>query len=68
MHHRFKAELCNPDSPQEKVNVENKVGYIRRNYLLPPPEIVDLEAFNAELLEKHERFETGALHQKRGYT
>jgi transposase len=52
MHHRFKAEFCNPDSPHEKGNVENKVGYIRRNYLLPPPEIVDLEAFNAELLEK----------------
>ena len=51
MHHRFKAEFCNPDSPNEKGNVENKVGYIRRNYLLPPPEIVDLEAFNTELLE-----------------
>jgi transposase len=52
MHHRFKAEFCNPDSPQEKGNVENKVGYIRRNYLLPPPLICDLEAFNKELLEK----------------
>jgi len=51
MHHRFKAEFCNPDSPHEKGNVENKVGYIRRNYLLPPPEIVDLEEFNAALLE-----------------
>jgi len=50
MHHRFKAEFCNPDSPHEKGNVENKVGYIRRNYLLPPPEIVDLERFNEELL------------------
>ena len=27
MHHRFKAEFCNPDSPNEKGNVENKVGY-----------------------------------------
>jgi transposase len=52
MHHRFKAEFCNPESPHEKGNVENKVGYIRRNYLLPPPEIVDLESFNADLLEK----------------
>lgn len=50
MHHRFKAEFCNPDSPNEKGNVENKVGYIRRNYLLPPPEIKDLEIYNAELL------------------
>ena len=52
MHHRFKAEFCNPDSPQEKGNVENKVGYIRRNFLLPPPKIEDLEAFNRELLER----------------
>ena len=52
MHHRFKAEFCNPDSPQEKGNVENKVGYIRRNYLLPPPKIEDLESFNRDLLEQ----------------
>ncbi len=52
MHHRFKAEFCNPDSPHEKGNVENKVGYLRRNYLLPPPEIVDLEAFNDRLLNE----------------
>jgi len=52
MHHRFKAEFCNPDSPNEKGNVENKVGYIRRNYLLPPPVIEDLDVFNRELLER----------------
>ena len=52
MHHRYKAEFCNPDSPNEKGNVENKVGYLRRNYLLPPPVIEDLEAFNRELLER----------------
>ena len=52
MHHRFKAEFCNPDSPNEKGNVENKVGYLRRNYLLPPPLVEDLDAFNRELLER----------------
>ena len=52
MHHRYKAEFCNPDSPHEKGNVENKVGYLRRNYLLPPPKIEDLAAFNQELLQK----------------
>jgi len=50
MHYRFKAEFCNPDSANEKGHVENKVGYIRRNYLLPPPTIDDLETFNQELL------------------
>jgi transposase len=52
MHHRFKAEFCNPDSPNEKGNVENKVGYIRRNFLLPPPKIEDLDEFNHELLQR----------------
>jgi len=52
MHHRFKAEFCNPDSPHEKGNVENKVGYIRRNYLLPPPMIEDIDEFNKNLLEE----------------
>ena len=54
LHYRFKAEFCNPDSPQEKGNVERKVGYIRGNYLLPPPKITTLEelnAFNRQLLE-----------------
>jgi len=52
MHHRYNAEFCNPDSPHEKGNVENKVGYLRRNYLLPPPRIEDLAIFNQELLQK----------------
>jgi len=54
MHHGFKAEFCNPDSPQEKGNVEVKVGYIRRNYLLPPPSVKneeDLQQLNQKLLE-----------------
>jgi transposase len=50
MHYRYKAEFCNPDSPQEKGSVENKVGYLRRNYLLPPPRIEDLDTFNRNLL------------------
>ena len=50
MHHRFKAEFCNPDSPHEKGNVESKVGYIRRNMLLPPPVIEDIDTFNQALL------------------
>ena len=52
MHYRFKADFCNPDSPNEKGNVENKVGYIRRNYLLPPPKIGDVKEYNQNLLER----------------
>ena len=55
MHHGFKADFCNPDSPQEKGNVENKVGYLRRNFLLPPPLInspEDLIELNQKLLHQ----------------
>jgi len=50
LHYRFEAEFCNPGSAHEKGNVENKVGYTRRNMLVPVPTIDDFEAFNEELL------------------
>jgi len=50
MHHRFKADFCNPDSPQEKGNVENKVGDLRRDYLMPGRMIEDLDASNRKPL------------------
>jgi len=52
LHHRFKAEFCNPSKGNEKGSVENKVGYTRRNMLVPVPVIEDFEAFNEELLRK----------------
>jgi len=51
LHHRFHADFCNPAKGNEKGNVENKVGYTRRNMLVPVPVITDFEAFNAELLQ-----------------
>jgi transposase len=50
LHHRFEADFCNPASGNEKGNVENKVGYTRRNMLVPVPVIDDFEAFNRALL------------------
>jgi hypothetical protein len=49
----FKVELtfCNPASGHEKGNVENKVGYARRNYFVPIPSTPSLQAWNTELLE-----------------
>lgn len=59
LHHRFGADFCTPAKGNEKGNVENKVGYTRRNMLVPVPVITDFETFNAELLalcdEDHER-------------
>lgn len=49
-HFGFSVSFCNPAAGNEKGNVENKVGYHRRNLLVPVPEFDQLEAFNAELL------------------
>lgn len=50
MHYRFQAEFCNPASGNEKGNVENKVGYSRRNAFVPVPTITSFEKFNEEYL------------------
>ena len=67
LHHRFCTDFCNPAKGNEKGNVENKVGYTRRNMLVPVPVITDIDAFNADLLrqcdEDHNRehYERGTL-------
>jgi transposase len=54
-HYRFEAAFCNANAGHEKGNVEGKVGYHRRNMLVPIPRFESLATFNKELLEKCER-------------
>lgn len=49
-HFAFEAAFCNVGKAHEKGHVENKVGYHRRNILVPPPHIDDLRDFNRRLL------------------
>lgn len=49
-HFGFESNFCNPNSGNEKGSVENYVGYSRRNYFVPVPEMTDLVMFNRELL------------------
>jgi transposase len=51
-HFGFAVAFCNPAAGHEKGSVENKIGYHRRNFLVPVPSFEDLEAFNAQLLER----------------
>ena len=51
-HYGFRVKFCNPDSGNEKGNVENKVGTIRRNLFVPEPKIRALDSFNTQLLKK----------------
>lgn len=59
LHYGFEARFCNPDSGHEKGNVENKVGYSRRNFFVPEPEFDDIEEYNRRLFavaeKDHER-------------
>ena len=51
-HFGFRTTFCNPNSGHEKGSVENKVGYLRRNLLVPMPVFENLDEFNAELLRR----------------
>lgn len=50
-HYMFEAAFCNKGKGNEKGNVENKVGYHRRNILVPVPSFDDLSEYNRKLLE-----------------
>jgi len=52
LHYGLKAEFCNIGCANEKGNVENKVGYSRRNWFVPIPIIDDIEAFNQQLFQQ----------------
>lgn len=49
-HYGFTVAFCNVGCGHEKGHVENKVGYHRRNLLVPVPQVDDLKAFNRQLL------------------
>lgn len=49
-HYRFEAVFCNVEAGHEKGNVESKVGYHRRNLLVPVPQFASLSQYNRELL------------------
>lgn len=63
LHYRFQADFCNPASGNEKGNVENKVGYSRRNAFVPVPTITSFEEFNQWLWEWCEQ-DAQRLHYK----
>lgn len=51
-HYGFDPQACNAYSGHEKGNVENKVGYIRYNFITPSPSIMNFEHLS-NLLEQH---------------
>jgi transposase len=67
-HYGFQCNFCNPNSGHEKGSVENKVGYIRRNFFVPTPEFNDLEEYNRQLLQKVPHMEMSRQHYKKVQT
>lgn len=52
MHHGFEVRFCNPNSGHEKGSVENSVGYLRRNLMVPEPYFTSLADYNLSLLQR----------------
>ena len=51
-HYGFDYSFCNPDSGNEKGNVENKVGFIRCNLFVPVPRIGGTDIYNRHPLDR----------------
>lgn len=51
-HFGFESNFCNPASGNEKGSVENYVGYSRRNYFVPVPQMDNLQEYNLTLLKQ----------------
>lgn len=48
-HYLFESAFCNPRSGHEKGAVEHLVGFVRRNVLVPVPDLPSLEELNLSL-------------------
>jgi len=64
-HYLFESRFCNPREAHEKGLVENLVGYARRNYMVPVPEVESFQELN-DLLRQ--RCLTEAKRRLRGET
>lgn len=51
-HYAYQTRFCNPGEGHEKGLVENLVGYIRRNVLVPLPRVESYEELNQLLLKR----------------
>jgi transposase len=53
-HYGFAADFCPPGvrGAHEKGSIENTIGWIRRNFLVPVPEAASWDALNAQLAQR----------------
>ncbi|WP_427016398.1 IS21 family transposase (plasmid) [Pseudarthrobacter sp. P1] len=65
LHYRSQSRYCNPYSGHEKGNVENAVGFLRRNFMVPEPEAATLEGLNKVLMARCDALAT-TVHYRKG--
>ena len=63
-HYRCESRYCNPYSGNEKGSVENAVGFLRRNLLVPVPVADSLDELNARLASGCGRINAGARNRE----
>ncbi|NMM95264.1 DDE-type integrase/transposase/recombinase, partial [Bifidobacterium oedipodis] len=63
-HYGFEARFCNPYSGHEKGSVENAVGFVRRNLMVPVPSAESMEALSAAWLAECDRIAARAHYRK----
>jgi len=51
-HYLFAARFCTPGQGHEKGGVEHGVGFGRRNFMVPIPQVASFPALNAHLLQE----------------
>jgi transposase len=61
-HYLFESRFCTPGQGHEKGLVENQVGYVRRNFMVPVPEAATWAELNAQLLACCERLKERQRH------
>lgn len=59
----FESRFCTPGQGHEKGLVENQVGYVRRNFMVPVPEATTWAELNAQLQARCEQLKD---HRRRG--
>jgi transposase len=61
-HYLFESHFCTPEQAHEKGGVEHGVGFGRRNFMVPIPEVASYEALNQYLLEQSRKDEQRRVH------
>lgn len=65
-HHRIDARFCNPYSGWEKGAVENAVGFLRRNLMVPPLEAETHTQLGRIMLDRCDALAASSRHYRRG--